>query len=316
MNKRADDIAQPVPKHLIIGELNKDRFLRTTKKADNEIYIINSKNSPNVLREIGRLREISFRLSGGGTGKEVDIDDFDVGENPYNQLIVWDPSEQEIVGGYRFKACSDSCKTPNGIKGLATSKMFRFSQKFISEYLPYTIELGRSFVQPAFQPSHGNRKSIFALDNLWDGLGALIVDYSKTRHFFGKVTMYRQFNQQAKDIIQFFFKRFFPDQEKLAEPFEPVMIKSPVDRFEKLFAEGTIEENYKRLVQEVRKMNENIPPLINSYVNLCYKMISFGTAVNDDFGGVEETGILVSYSDILESKRERYCQSYIDWKAS
>jgi hypothetical protein len=315
MNIKTEKIVDPVSKELIRSELTKERLLRTTNKADNEIYVINNNNSPNVVREIGRLREISFRLSGGGTGKEIDVDNFDICDNPYDQLIVWDPSEQEIVGGYRFKVCSMVCKGASEINALATSSMFRFSQKFIDEFLPYTIELGRSFVQPAFQPSHGNRKSIFALDNLWDGLGALIVDYSNTRHFFGKVTMYKQFNQQAKDIILFFFKKFFPDHENLVEPFEPVLIQTPFEKLESMFTATNIEDNYKVLVQEVRNLKENIPPLINSYVNLCYKMISFGTAINKNFGGVEETGILVSYNDILQSKRERYCQTYIDWKA-
>ncbi len=316
MVENMENIISPVAKDVLKGELTKERFLRNTNKAENEIYIVNSIDSPNLVREIGRLREVSFRLSGGGTGKEVDLDEYDGGEDPYNQLIVWDPIEEEIVGGYRFKVCSKACIEGEKLKGLATTKMFRFSKKFVEEYLPYTIELGRSFVQPAFQPSNGNRKSIFALDNLWDGLGALIVDYSNTRHFFGKVTMYKHFNQQARDVILFFFRKFFPDKDKLVEPIEPVLIKSPIEKLEKLFCAETIEENYKILVQMVRNFNENIPPLINSYVNLCYKMKSFGTAINRDFGGVEETGILVSYNDILESKRERYCQTYIVWKAN
>ena len=143
------EVIPPIDKDLIEAELTEERFLRTTNKANNKLYIINHFNAPNVLKEVGRLREITFREAGGGTGKDCDLDHFDVSELPYEQLVVWDPTEREILGGYRYILGSEICKTGNPLEHLATSKLFHFSDKFNNEYLPYTIELGRSFVQPA-----------------------------------------------------------------------------------------------------------------------------------------------------------------------
>lgn len=308
------ELIAPIDRDLLIGELTRDRFLRKTNNASNEIYVVNAHNSPNLMKEIGRLREFSFRMAGGGTGKSTDIDQYDTAEQPYEQLIVWDPADREVVGGYRYKLCNDISFYSPGVPKLATSGMFRFSDKFICDYLPYTIELGRSFVQPAYQPSRENRKSIYSLDNLWDGLGALVVEQPGMKYFFGKVTMYTHFNVFARDLILYFLQRFYPDNEKLVFPKEPLQLKTPVEALEKIFTGSTIVENYNLLSKEVRKQNENIPPLISSYTALSRTMKTFGTAINHDFGGVEETGILITIDDIYHSKKERFVKSYLDWK--
>ena len=172
-----------------MSELTPERQMRMTNKSNNEIYIVDAHNAPNTLREIGRLREIVFREAGGGTGKEVDLDEFDTCENCYKQLIVWNPDAQEIIGGYRYILGTDVKYDGNGQPILATSHMFHFSQKFIDDYMPYTIELGRSFVSLEYQNTgkHAS-KSLFALDNLWDGLGALTVIKPNVKYFFGKMT--------------------------------------------------------------------------------------------------------------------------------
>lgn len=314
MKDMEEVIIPAVSRDLIKQELTPERFLRNTNYATNQIYVVNANNSPNIMREIGRLRELSFRMAGGGTGKALDLDDYDQGPKPYEQLIVWDPASEEIVGGYRFFLGNNVEFTSQGIPKLATSGMFKFSPKFIEEYLPYTIELGRSFVQPAFQPSRENRKSIFSLDNLWDGLGALVVDHPDMQYFFGKVTMYTHFDVYSRDLILYYLNRFFPDPEKLVYPFKPLTIKTPVKKLEKVFTAQSSEDNYKLLAQEVRKQGENIPPLINSYTSLSSTMKTFGTAINETFGGVEETGILVTIGDIYEAKKERYIKSYLDEK--
>jgi hypothetical protein len=314
MKELEEGIIPPVSRDLIKLELSPERFLRNTNFASNQIYIVNANNSPNVMQEIGRLRELSFRMAGGGTGKSLDVDDYDLGPNPYEQLIVWDPSSEEIVGGYRYFLCNKVEFRSNGIPKLATSGMFKFSDKFIEEYLPYTIELGRSFVQPAFQPSRENRKSIFSLDNLWDGLGALVIDNPSMRYYFGKVTMYTHFDVYSRDLILFYLNRFFPDPEKLVYPHKPLPLKTPVKELEKVFRAQTPEDNFKLLSQEVRKHEENVPPLINSYTSLSSTMKTFGTAINESFGGVEETGILITIGDIYEAKKERYIKSYLNEK--
>lgn len=301
-------IIDPIDRSVLAEELTKDKLLRKTNNANNEIYLVDNNNAPNVLREIGRLREVSFRTAGGGTGKDCDLDFYDITEVPYQQLIVWDPEEKEITGGYRFILCKEAPFKENNIPQLATAGLFNFSDKFIKEYLPYTIELGRSFVQPNYQTARKNRKSIYSLDNLWDGLGALIVNYPETQYFFGKVTMYTDFNPRARDMILYFMNNFFPDKEKLTYPKEPLGYKTDISGFDKIFNASSLEENKKILSKEVRKYNENIPPLINSYMNISPTMKTFGTAINEGFGGVEETGILVTIADIYDQKKERHTQ--------
>ncbi|GAB4300207.1 MAG: GNAT family N-acetyltransferase [Marinilabiliales bacterium] len=299
-------IIKPIPRDLLKTELTDDKFLRNTNFGNNKIYSVNYHNSPNVLREIGRLRELAFRSAGGGTGKELDIDEYDTAEQPYQQLIVWDPHKEEIVGGYRYILCSNAMKDSDGNLMLATKRLFNFSEKFINEYLPYTIELGRSFVQPNYQSSLPDRSKIFALDNLWDGLGSLIIAYPNVKYFFGKVTMYTDFNRRARDMILFFLKEQFSDSDNLVTPIEPLQTETPEEELKTIFVGKDYKENYKILLQNVRALGENIPPLINSYMNLSPTMKVFGTSMNNHFGYVEETGILVTIDDIYEKKKERH----------
>lgn len=309
------DTIQPIDISILKKELNSETFVRTTNKGDNEIYIFDHRNAPNLLKEVGRLREVTFRAAGGGTGNELDLDHFDLDEEtPYEQLIVWDPQEQEIVGGYRFIKCHN-VRMENGEPHLATSHLFQFSDRFIQDFLPYTIELGRSFVQPRFQPSASNRNGLFSLDNLWDGLGAIVVDNPDFKHFFGKVTMYLDFNQEARDCILAFMNTVFPDTEQLVTVKHPLKYHGEVGAFIDEIKNLDYKEAHKVLNGKVRSLDENIPPLINSYMNLSSTMKTFGTALNDHFGDVEETGILVTIADIYDSKKERHIDTYQPSKA-
>jgi Acetyltransferase (GNAT) domain len=305
-----EKIIQPVSKELLLKELNGGRFVRNTNNGENEIYIITHHDSPNVMREIGRLREVTFRASGGGTGHSIDIDEYDTADAPYKQLIVWQPQAQEIVGGYRYIKCKDA-PIENGKVKLATTELFEFSQKFMKEYMPYTIELGRSFVQPTYQPSVDNRKGLFSLDNLWDGLGAIVVDNPDVKYFYGKVTMYTHSDVVTRDYIYSFMNYYFPDEEKLVKPIQPVTIKTDVSEFLNNIRNLPYKEGHKILTQQVRARNENVPPLVNAYMGLSATMKNFGTALNDHFGEVEETGIMVTITDIYESKKERHVATYI-----
>ncbi len=302
-------IIEPVEKSILESELTDDKFLRTTNNGNNEIYIVTAHNSPNVMREIGRLREISFRDAGGGTGLPEDIDEFDTMENPYKQLIVWDPKDKEIVGGYRFIHCQD-VEIKDGQPQLATTELFMFSNKFLKEYLPYTIELGRSFVQPNYQPTFNLRKGMFSLDNLWDGLGAIIIEHPELKYYFGKFTMYPRFNIKARDMILYFLSMYFPDHDNLVIPHEPIELAIDTELLEHLFYGKNYKENYKILVQEVRTLKENIPPLVNAYMNLSSSMKYSGTAINHHFGEVEESAILLSIDDIYDIKKERHISTY------
>jgi hypothetical protein len=306
------DIITPVDKKLLIEELTPDKFIRKTNRLSNDLYVITAHDSPNVMREIGRLRELSFRYAGGGTGEEIDIDHYDTAENPYRQLIVWDPKYQEILGGYRYHICDESYVDADGKINLATAELFDFSDNFIKNYLPYTIELGRSFVQPAFQSTNRFGKGIYSLDNLWDGLGALVVKNPDKNYFLGKVTMYTSYNTDARNMILYFLDKHFKDREKLMHPFKNLELKPEIDTeaMEKIFVGNDYQEDYKLLFQKVRNYGENIPPLINSYMNLSPSMRVFGTAINPYFGGVEETGLMITISDLYGDKVKRYVTSY------
>jgi len=312
-----ETIIAPVERDLLAAELTPERKLRTTNKGGNEIYVVTYHQAPNVLREIGRLREIAFRTAGGGTGKACDLDESDVCEHPYYQLIVWSPSSLEILGGYRFLPGAEAAFDESGQPILATSHLFHFSDEFLRDYFPRTVELGRSFVTLEYQSSRAMTKGLFALDNLWDGLGALTVVIPGLKYFFGKMTMYPSFDRQARDMILFFLHKHFGDRDNLITPLQPVRLESEQRDLEQLFCEDDLKRDYLILNKAVRRLGYNIPPLVNAYMGLSPTMRCFGTAVNDTFGNVEETGILIAEDEILEEKRKRHIDSFIkehpDW---
>ena len=305
MNK----IIDPVPVADIMSELTLERFFRKTNNGGNELYIVNAHNSPAIMREIGRLREISFRDSGGGTGLDCDIDVFDTrDENFFEQLIVWNPVDKAIVGGYRFLLCDQLPVDDNGQVDTPTSELFLYSEKFVKEYLPSTLELGRSFVQPDYQPSKSLSKGLYSLDNLWDGLGSLRDLYPTAEYYFGKVTMYPQLDRTARDMILYFIQKHFPDKENLVAP-KPELnlpIKTDPAELEAIFTGENYQENYKILVKHVRERGAAVPPLVNAYMSLSPTLRSFGTALNPGFGSVEETGMLLTMSDMFEEKAQRH----------
>ncbi len=296
------NIIDPVDAGLLEKELTPGRLLRRTGRGGNELYVVSASDCPNTMLEIGRLRELAFRGAGGGTGDSVDIDDDDRAPDGYKQLIVWDPAAREILGGYRFIV-----STTSHPKHLSSEHYFRFSDLFRTKYLPYTIELGRSFVLPR-KGGNGTRnpKIIYALDNLWDGLGALIRNNPASKYFFGKVTMYGDYNRQARNILLYFLGRYFPDNENLLDPINPVPLDIDREKMEAVFNGDSYAENLRILYRQVRKHEENVPPLINSYMNLSPTMKVFGTVTNPDFGDVEETGLLITIDDIRPDKTRRH----------
>jgi len=304
-------IIPPVDRDLLEKELKKDKLIRRTNNGNNLLYVITNTDSPNVMKEIGRLREISFRVAGGGTGKELDIDAYDTMPNPYKQLIVWDPKAKEILGGYRFYICSEAITDEDGNCSLATARMFKFSKNFREEYVPHMIELGRSFVQPAYQTTNRKGKGIYALDNLWDGLGAIWLQNPQVKYFFGKVTMYTTYNREARDLILHFFAKYFPDKDNLVRPYEPVEITTDRKLLESILNGSNYEEDYKLLFQNVRARGETIPPLINAYMKLSPTMKVFGTAMNYSFGDVEETAIMVTLNEMYVARIERHLKTDI-----
>ena len=301
------EIIDAVDRSLIEKELTPDKFVRRTNSGGNEIYIVTYQNAPNITREIGRLREITFRDAGGGTGLDCDLDEFDIeDENPFQQLFVWDPREREIIGGYRFIHGKTLKRHENGRIDTPTSELFHLTEKFIEEYLPHTIELGRSFVQPSYQPTVNLRKGMYALDNIWNGLGAILNQNPDVKYYFGKITMYPHYNIEARDLILYFLKKYFRDKKNLVYPHEQLIISTPESFMAEQFTGGSYDKDYKILVHLVRERHENIPPLVNAYMNLSSTMLFFGTSLNPGFGDVEESGILVTLDDVYEFKKERH----------
>ena len=304
-------IIDPISTNDLEKELNKRTFIRKTNYSNHDIYIVDFHNQPKTTLEIGRLRELTFRNAGGGTGKSYDLDEYDQREEAYyKQLLVWDPEEKQIIGGYRFLLGVDVVNSKK-FKKTATNKLFDFNKEFSNEIFPYTIELGRSFVQPAYQPSSGNRKSIFSLDNLWDGLGALVVSYPEVQYFFGKVTMYLDFNKRGRDFILGFINHFFPNKENWIKAKKPLKPHYEIKDFLKEIEGLDYKNAYKILNKKLKDLDCSLPPLIGAYMNLSSTMRSFGTAMNNNFGEVEETGILISIKDIYPEKKDRHIDSYL-----
>lgn len=305
-----EQIAEPITREELMGDLSRAHFVRNTNKGGNLIYDFSAQEAPILMREVGRLREEAFRMAGGGTGKALDIDDYDTSDIPFRQLIVWDPQDQQILGGYRYILCKDLPQSQDGVKYLATSHMFHFSDEFIRDYFPKTIELGRSFVQPMYQSSKMGAKSLFALDNLWDGLGALTIDHPDATYFFGKVTMYTHFNPRARDYIMGFWHKYFGDKSRLVYAYNPLKVGLTAEEEAAVFTAGNFQDDYKILVRRVRELGENIPPLVNAYMNLSPSMKVFGTAINDEFGDVEETAIIVNLRELYPAKTSRHIDTY------
>lgn len=309
-----EEIISPVSKELILAELTPDKIIRKTNKGGNIIYSVTWQNSPNIVREIGRLREITFREAGGCSGLSMDIDEFDTMEQPYHQLFVWDPDAEAIIGGYRYILGNEIQLRPDGQPNLATSHMFSFSEAFIRDYLPHTIELGRSFVTPEYQSSKAGAKALFALDNLWDGLATLMILHPQNMYFFGKMTMYPSYDKIGHDLILHYYWKHFGDKDELVRPIKPVMPEAPDRLMDLILKDDDPKSDYRNLKDAIHRLGTSIPPLINSYMNTSRFLKMFGTAVNDEFGDVEETGILVGFDEMYPDKKARHIESFFKQK--
>ena len=306
-----EKVIDPVSVDLLKAELTPDRKLCDTNKSDNEIYVVNCHNAPNVLQEIGRLREIAFRDSGGGTGASVDLDDFDFKDDRlYQQIVIWDPDASAILGGYRYILGTDVNLDAEGQPILASAHLFHFSDEFIQDYLPHTIELGRSFVAPEYQSSKAGAKAIFALDNLWDGLAAVMLQHADMMYYFGKMTVYPDYDKAALDLIQRFLWKHFPDADKLIRPKQSYDIVTNPRLLDLILKDEDYKMDYRNLKDAIRRLGTGIPPLVNSYMNASPKMKMFGSAINDEFFDAIETGILIGFEEMYADKRDRHKEPY------
>jgi len=303
-------IIPPVETEVLVRELE-GHLLRPSHKADNLIYDITAHECPNVMREIARLREISYRAGGGATGNEMDIDEMDTMDKPYHQLIVWDPEHQQIVGGYRY-LCGSDVQIRDGQPYITSAHLFHYSERFIKEYLPNTIEFGRAFVQPMYQQREMGVKALFALDNIWDGIGAVLYNHPELRWMIGKVTIYPDYNTTARELIYAYLNRYHKGEEGLFEPYHLLLIR-PIDT---PFEGEDKQENYHILQRAIREQGTVIPPMFSAYLNLTNDLQFFGNAINDELANVYETGIMVDLDTVYQEKKDRYITPYIQWKES
>lgn len=302
-------IIDPVPVELIKAELTPSKKLEDTNKGHNELYIVTWHDSPNVVTEIGRLRELTFRQAGGSTGEEIDLDEYDKMEKPYKQLIVWDPDSEAIIGGYRFILGSDAVFDEKGQPMLASSHQFRFSKKFIDEYLPHVMELGRNFVVP----SPDGSRSIFALDNLWDGIVAVLMKNPDLLYFFGKITIYPSYDHIIRDLIYRFLWKHYEDKDELVRPWDDqaVMPDSDPELMDLVINKDDPAEDYKLLKGAAKLRGVNIPPNMTAYLSITSQMMMFGTAVNRLMHNIEDTGVLMPFDAIYHEKKRRHIGTYL-----
>lgn len=311
-----EPIIPPVDTTLILQELE-GKLLRPTNKANNLIYDITAHDCPNVMREIARLREVSYREAGGCTGKEMDIDDMDTMEKPYHQLIVWDPQNQQIIGGYRY-LCGHDVELRENDKGekqpyITSAFLFHYSERFIQEYLPWTIEFGRAFVQPAYQKREMGVKALFALDNIWDGIGAVLYNNPQLKYMMGKVTIYPDYNPVARELLYHYLDYFHRGEDGLITPYHIHPVSLPANS---PFTANSLQENYHILQHLIRENGTVIPPMFSAYLNLTDHLQCFGTTIETTFSNVYDTGIMIELKDVREDKKERYITPYIQWLQS
>ncbi|MBQ6253797.1 MAG: GNAT family N-acetyltransferase [Bacteroidales bacterium] len=310
-----EPIIDPVDVELIMAELTPDKKLGDTNKGGNELYIVTWKDSPNTVREIGRLREVAYREAGASSGKSIDLDEYDMMEDPYCQLIVWDPDAKAIIGGYRYILGTNVKLKEDGQPNITSSHLYRFSDEFIERYLPHIMELGRSFVTPEYQSSRAGAKSLFTMDNLWDGITSVILHHPSILYFLGKMTIYPSYNETARNLIIHFLKKHFNDPDGLVRPKNELEMTESETMMDLILREDDVKKDYRLLKDAVRKLGTNIPPLVNSYINTSSRMKMLGSCVNDELGDAIETGIMIGYDDIYIEKRERHMEAFIINKA-
>ena len=310
MIKNIEKIIKPISKKILINELKVALFLRPTRVGNNEVYIFSAEQCPNLMQEVGRLRELTFREAGAGFGTKVDIDHYDTDEHCCKQLIVWDPIKKEIIGGYRFNLFYDLKNKDLKDVPLSNKSLYNISDKFASEYVPYLVELSRAFIQPMFQPKYAGRKAAFSLDNIWDGLGALVVKYPFLKYYFGRLTFFSNYNSTVRDLIFYFFQKHLKGDTSLLQAKETLLLDTPISYLKKKINMSDVKEDYKSLQLIAKEHNAIIPPLMKSYYNASNSLKVFDPVFDSYFGSSYAAAIIVTIKDIYPSYIKRYIKPY------
>ena len=308
--KGAVPLIEPVSRKLLREELTTDRLVRPTRIGSNEVYIFTALNAPNLMQEVGRLRELTFRVAGAGFGTAVDIDHFDTDEYPCRQLIVWDPVAYEIIGGYRFNIFHKFKGKPLRDIPLANKSLYSISKTFTFEYIPYLVELARAFIQPKYQPKFAGRKAAFSLDNIWDGLGALVVKYPFIRYFFGRLTFFSNYDPTVRDLAFYFFAKHLQGNPALLSAKKPFEFPTLLNDLEKVIGGSSIKDDFTKLNQAAKNHGTTIPPLVKSYFNVSGTLRVFEPVFDSYFASSYAAAILVTIADVYPAFVKRYITPY------
>ena len=226
---------------------------------------------------------------------------------------MWNPVDRVIVGGYRFLLCDKLPLDEHGQVDTPTSELFHYSERFVKEYLPDTIELGRSFVQPAYQPTKSLSKGLYSLDNLWDGLVAIIMKNPNLLYYFGKITLYPSYDHIMRDLTYHFLWKHFGDKDELVRPWDDqaIMPASDPELMNLIVHQDDLLEDYKLLKAAARMRGVNIPPNMTAYISITSQMLMFGTAVNHLMHNIEDTSVLIPFDAIYHDKKTRHIGAYL-----
>ena len=293
-------LADPVSVALLQRELRAQTPLLKLRGGKVCAYLLHGDNAPHLLREIGRVRELSFRAIGGGTGGALDLDPYDYGPCAYRQLILWAPQEQVVVGGCRVR----STGTDGPSARVATEDLFAFSERFRERYGDALLDIGRLFVHPAFQARAGSQ-GIFTLDSIWQALAAVAVA-DGVRAFFGRVVFPKDYHPQVRDLTLALLQKHFAGDAQWVHPRVPAPRVTSDEALDHLLVGKTWREDMRLLRQFARARGAQVPALLRAYLGLSDRLRVFGTAADPDLGGIEETCLLIDVADVLEHKAARY----------
>ncbi|TVR51188.1 MAG: GNAT family N-acetyltransferase [Spirochaetaceae bacterium] len=295
-------VANPVAPEHLRDEFSRLKPIREYKGA--EVYLFRAADAPAIMDEIGRIREVEYRKIGAGRNVERDIDHFDTDPDGYAQLVAWDPENAEIVGMYRF-ILGRTVAHHGDLSALRTSTIFEFADEFVTEYLPRSIELGRSVVNSSA------KRAILGLFVVWAGLGALVNEYPWLRYLFGNVSIYADWPQAARDALLRFLDRRHRGPVNLLRARPRFRYKpSPPRSDTPVRAELSYDADYQALTDELGGFGLTVPPILISYMRAADRVETYDTALDPDFGAAYETAIVVDVESVNDKTRNRFLDNY------
>jgi hypothetical protein len=289
----------PVPKEELEAELGHEK--RILRFRGIEVFALVGEEAPRTMLEIGRIREKEFRAVGAGRNVAADIDDLDTGPGAYRQLIAWDPEHRELVAAYRYMLCGDRKEGPLSER-LRTARLFDYSERFVRDYLPYSVELGRSVV------NREARRAVMGLFTVWSGLGALVSEYRDLRYFFGTISVYTIYPRRAIEQLLRFLERDYADREGLLRPRAGLEWDcSPSSTFP---FTGDKAADQAALLAGFSASGLVVPPILLSYLGATDDLRYLATARDADFGDALECALLVPFASVNGKTRARFLDGY------